>query len=183
MGITIREGFVAAFKRQKVGIRMRDRLVPDIPRWNRRLLRHVQQWQEEVAAAVRARILAGDAPTYDLLEEEVEIRLGPEPEVPADWILYPRDPDEEEEQDVAAIPLPLGPAPGPQGAMVPAEEERGEEREEEEAAVPVPAPAPTPPEPESSQESSGEAGEPPAKSPGSGGLTFTHCSFSLNVSP
>ena len=140
----------------------------------------MQHWQEEVAAAVRARVLAGEAPTYDLLEEEVELRLGPEPEAPVDWILYPRDPEEEEEQDVAAIPLPLGPAPGPQGAVVPAEEES--EGEEEEAAVPGPAPAPSSPDPESSQEPSGEADEPPAKSPRSGRLNSTHCPFSLKVS-
>ena len=182
MGITLREGFLEALKRQRIGIRYRELLVPGLPRWNRRALRHAQQWQDEVAAAIRARLEAGERPSFEMFEEELELRLTDEPAIPAQWMLFPPDSDEEEEQGVAAIPLPLGPAPGPQGAVVP--EERQEEEEVPEA-VPVPGPAPAPASPEAAppEDPSDGAEAPPPKRSRRGKLNFTHCSFSLKVSP
>ena len=97
MGITLREGFLEALKRQRIGVRYRELLVPGVPRWNRRALRHAQQWQDEVAASIRARLEAGERPSFELFEEELELRLTGEPAIPAQWMLFPPDSDEEEE--------------------------------------------------------------------------------------
>ena len=164
MGITLREGFLEALKRQRIGIRYRELLACSLVCWNCRALRHAQQWQDEVAAAVRARLEAGYRPSFEMFEEELELRLTDEPAIPAQWMLFPPDSDEEEEQGVAAIPLPLGPAPGPQGAVVP--EERQEEEEVPEA-VPVPGPAPAPASPEAAppdDPSDGAEAPPPKRS-------------------
>ena len=178
MGITLREGFLEALKRQRIGIRYRELLVPGLPRWNRRALRHVQQWQDEVAASIRVRLEAGEQPSFEMFEEELEVRLTEEPAIPAQWMLFPPDSDEEEEQGVAAIPLPLGPAPGPQGAVVP--EEREEEGREEE--VPEAAPVPASPEVAPPEDPSDGAEAPPPKRSRRGRLNSTHCPFSLKVS-
>ena len=185
MGVTLREGFLEALKRQRIGVRYRELLVPGVPRWNRRALRHAQQWQDEVAASIRRRLEAGEPPSFELFEEELELRLGEEPAIPAQWMLFPPDSDEEEEQGVAAIPLPLGPAPGPQGAVVPEEREEEEREEEvpEAALVPGPAPAPASPEPAPPEDPSDGAEAPPPKRSRRGRLNSTHCSFSLKVSP
>ena len=196
MGITLREGFLEALKRQRIGVRYRELLVPGVPRWNRRALRHAQQWQDEVAASIRRRLEAGEPPSFELFEEELELRLGEEPVVPEQWMLFPPSSDEEEEQGVAAIPLPLGPAPGPQGAVVPApapaEREEEEREEEAPAAAPVPGPAPASPgpapaspgpAPASPGGSADEAEAPPPKKARSGRLNPIHCPLSLKVSP
>ena len=182
MGITLREGFLDALKRQRIGIRYRERLFPSLPRWNRRALRHVQQWQDEVAASIRVRLEAGEQPSFEMFEEELEVRLTVEPAIPAQWMLFPPDSDEEEEQGVAAIPLPVGPAPGPGGALVPEPAEVGEQEEEGEE-VPGPAPALASPRPASSGGSADEAEAPLPKRSRSGRLNFAHCPLLLKVSP
>ena len=117
MGITIREGFEAALKRQRIGRHVRARLLPDGKRWTKYLLKSVRRWQDKVAEAVRDRIEEGEPPSFTLLEEEVLNRVPVIVRYPRDWLLDVPHSEEEDEQGVAGIPLPMGPAPAPGGAL------------------------------------------------------------------
>ena len=117
MKIRLRQEFLAALGRQRVGRELAEMVVPGGPWWCYHHLPLFRRWLEELAVDIRRRLEAGEAPSPRLMEEELLRRLAPYPPPPPPrWLVAARrrgsgpppvivveDPDEEGEEDVQVV--------------------------------------------------------------------------------